>query len=87
MDVVSLDKKGRVTIPKPQREALGLAEDDELELTVEGCEIRLRPVARNPLKVRARRTWGPEAFPTSREAGFAETMRSASSETMRRRRS
>ena len=72
MEVVSVDKKGRVTIPKPQREALGLAEEDELTLTVEGGEIRLRPFTRKPLKVRARRTWGREAFPTSREAAFGD---------------
>jgi AbrB family looped-hinge helix DNA binding protein len=72
MDVVSLDRKGRVTIPKPQREALGLAEEDELTLTLEGGELRLRPVARKQLKVRARRKWGREAFLKSGEATFAD---------------
>ena len=72
MEVVSVDKKGRVTIPKPHREALGLADEDELTLTVEAGELRLRPVTRKPLKVRARRRWGREAFPTSREAAFAD---------------
>ena len=67
-----MDKKGRVTIPKPQREALGLADEDEMTLTVEAGELRLRPVTRKPLKARARRRWGREAFPTSREAAFAD---------------
>ena len=70
MEVVSVDKKGRVTIPKPHREALGLAEKDELTLTVEAGELRLRRVTSEPLKARARRRWGREAFPMSREAAF-----------------
>ena len=72
MDVVTVDKKGRVTIPKPHREALGLAEEDRLTLSVEGGEIRLRPETRAQHKVRARRKWGREAFLKSREAAFAD---------------
>lgn len=67
-----MDRKGRVTIPKPHREALGLADEDELTLTVEAGELRLRPVTRKSIKARARRKWGREAFPTSREAAFAD---------------
>lgn len=72
VDVVSVDKKGRVTIPKPHREALGLAEEDQLSLLVEGGEIRLRPVARKQMTVRARRKWGREAFLKSGEATFGD---------------
>ena len=72
MEVVTVDKKGRVTIPKPYREALDLAQEDELTLAVEGGELRLRPLTRKPLKVRARRRWGREAFPPSREASFGD---------------
>ncbi len=72
MEVVSVDKKGRVTIPKPHRDALGLEGEDELSLTVDRGELRLRPLARKPLMVRARRKWGREAFPTSREAAFVD---------------
>jgi AbrB family looped-hinge helix DNA binding protein len=69
---VSLDKKGRVTIPKEHREALGLEEEDRLALRLERGELRLRPVTREQLKVRAHRKWGHEAFPSSREATFAD---------------
>ena len=69
---VSLDKKGRVTIPKEHREALGLEVEDRLALTLEHGELRLRPVTRKQVKIRARRKWGREAFPSSREASFAD---------------
>ena len=82
VEVVYVDKRGRVTIPKPHRDALGLAEEDELTLTVEKGELRLRPLARKPRKVRARRRWGREAFPTSREAAFAASARDPSSTTV-----
>lgn len=72
VEVVSVDKKGRVTIPRADREALGFADEDELTLKVEGGELRLRPVTRKPVTVRARRKWGREAFLTSREAAFAD---------------
>jgi len=68
MEVVSLDKKGRITIPKAHREALGLDPGEALTVAVAEGELRLRPVARPALKVRARRTWGREAFPGAKEA-------------------
>ncbi|MBI4417053.1 MAG: AbrB/MazE/SpoVT family DNA-binding domain-containing protein [Euryarchaeota archaeon] len=71
METVTLDKKGRVTIPKERREELGLMEDDRLLLAVEGAEIRLKPLVRRQLKVRAGRKWGKEAFPKAGEATFA----------------
>ena len=72
VEVVSVDKRGRVTIPKPIRDALGLADADKLTLTFEKGELRLRPLARRSMKVRARRRWGREAFASSREAAFAD---------------
>lgn len=68
---MTLDKKGRVTIPKERREELGLTEDDRLLVEVEGAEIRLRPLVRKQLKVRSGRKWGKEAFPKAGEATFA----------------
>lgn len=72
METVSLDKKGRITIPREKREELGLHEEDELQLAVEHGELRLKPLLRKQLKVKARRKWGREAFPKSREASFAD---------------
>ena len=72
MQTVTLDRKGRVLIPKEQREELGLTEDDQLALAVERGEIRLKPIVRKQYKVKARRKWGKEAFLKAGEASFAD---------------
>lgn len=41
---LTLDRAGRVVIPKPLRDDLHLGPDDALQLEVIGEEIRLRPV-------------------------------------------
>ncbi|HUL16387.1 MAG TPA: AbrB/MazE/SpoVT family DNA-binding domain-containing protein [Terriglobales bacterium] len=41
---ISVDKAGRVVLPKPVRDRLRLAAGDELELESEGERITLRPV-------------------------------------------
>jgi AbrB family looped-hinge helix DNA binding protein len=41
---VTLDKTGRIVIPKPLREALQLEPGDALEMESSGEEITLRPV-------------------------------------------
>jgi len=70
MNTVTLDRRGRVTIPKGWRERLGLRADDDLVLEVVGSEVRLRPVVRKQHTVKARRRWGREAFFKSGEASF-----------------
>lgn len=42
--MVSIDRVGRVVIPKEVRDALSLGVDAQLDLTVEGDELRLVPV-------------------------------------------
>lgn len=42
--LVTMDKVGRVVIPKEVRERLSLEADSELEITVDGVEVRLTPV-------------------------------------------
>ena len=44
MNVTSIDKAGRILIPKPVREALRLEPGDSLDVHVSGDEITLRPV-------------------------------------------
>ena len=46
MTKVTLDKAGRVVLPKPLRDELELAAGDTLELESRGEQIRLRPVRR-----------------------------------------
>ncbi len=42
--LVSIDRAGRVVIPKDVRDRLSLSGDSQLELSVEGDELRLAPV-------------------------------------------
>lgn len=71
-DTVAIDDKGRVPIPKSVRDRLGLAPREKLELTVEGGEIRLRPVVAEQYTIRVKRRWGKEAFLCAGEAAFGE---------------
>jgi AbrB family looped-hinge helix DNA binding protein len=48
---LTIDKAGRIVIPKPLREELHLAPGDELELDSFGDQITLRPV-REPSPLR-----------------------------------
>ncbi len=51
---ISIDKAGRVIIPKPVRESLQLRPGDELELESSDDRIMLRP-ARGQVKLRKKR--------------------------------
>lgn len=42
---VTVDRVGRIVIPKPLRDALGIGPDARLEVTSDGGGIRLDPVA------------------------------------------
>ncbi len=42
-DLVPIDKAGRIVLPKPLRQKLGLLSGDKLELSVEGNTIKLVP--------------------------------------------
>lgn len=44
--IVSVDRVGRVVIPKALRTALGIGPDSELELIPDGAGLRLEPVNR-----------------------------------------
>ncbi len=50
----TIDKAGRVVIPKPLREQVGLAEG-EVELVVDGAGVRIEPVAASGLEERSGR--------------------------------
>lgn len=41
-----IDKAGRIVVPKDVREQLNFTANTELELTVEGDSLRIRPAAR-----------------------------------------
>jgi AbrB family looped-hinge helix DNA binding protein len=43
---VTMDRAGRVVLPKPLREQLGLDEGAQFEVVVEGWTVRLEPLVR-----------------------------------------
>ncbi len=48
---VTMDRVGRIVIPKRFRDALGLGPDTELELIPDGSGLRLEPVRRRDRSV------------------------------------
>ena len=54
---LTLDKAGRVVIPKPLREELHLGPGDSLELEFAGEEITLRPVRGTAPLTKERGVW------------------------------
>lgn len=41
----TIDKAGRLVIPRPLRERIGLARGGEVELELDGAAVRIEPVA------------------------------------------
>jgi AbrB family looped-hinge helix DNA binding protein len=54
---LTLDRAGRVVLPKPLRDALHLAPGDTLDLTVKGDELTLRPRRHSAPLQRERGVW------------------------------
>jgi len=57
MTTVTLDKAGRILIPKSLREELRLGPGDTLQLETEGERISLRPVRAKALVKKERGVW------------------------------
>lgn len=61
-ETVTLDSRGRITIPKRLRNRLQVSEGDDLVLDFDGDEIRLRPrPSFEPIRSE-RNDWDNEAF-------------------------
>ncbi len=54
---LTLDKAGRVVLPKPLRDRLQLAPGDTLDLEAEGERITLRPVRQNVMLKKELGVW------------------------------
>jgi AbrB family looped-hinge helix DNA binding protein len=54
---ITIDKAGRVVIPKPVRDALRLDPGDELELEASEDAVVLRPVRATPAMARESGVW------------------------------
>ncbi len=72
MRVVVIGRDGRVVIPAEEVRKLGLKPGDELTVSVEEGAIILRPAPPKPVKVKANREWGEEAFLKAGEATFGD---------------
>lgn len=62
---ITLDRAGRVLIPKTLRQELHLGPGDALQLDSEGEEITLRPVRPKALLKKERGVWVYQGEPTS----------------------
>jgi len=71
-DIITLDEKGRLLIPKKFLEALNLRPKSKVKVTIENGRLILEPEILKPRKVKANRKWGPEAFLDAGEATFGE---------------
>lgn len=56
-DTVTIDRAGRVVIPKPLRDALHLEAGDTLELESEGDRVTLRPIRTGPAVRKEQGVW------------------------------
>jgi len=54
---LTIDKAGRIVLPKPVRDELQLAPGDALQLDSSGEKITLRPVRENPPLRKKRGVW------------------------------
>jgi AbrB family looped-hinge helix DNA binding protein len=61
---LTLDKAGRVLIPKPLRQELHLGPGDTLQLDSEGEQITLRPMRPKALLKKERGVWVYQGEPT-----------------------
>ncbi len=52
-----MDKLGRIVVPKPLRNSLGLQPDAELEAVEQGGGVLLRPISRRPSMIRVDGLW------------------------------
>jgi AbrB family looped-hinge helix DNA binding protein len=70
-ETVTLDNRGRITLPKHVRNRLQLDEGDDLDLDLENGEVHLRP-DRPPFEPIAsgKSEWGTETFMSAGEALF-----------------
>ncbi|MFZ5993074.1 MAG: AbrB/MazE/SpoVT family DNA-binding domain-containing protein [Deinococcota bacterium] len=66
-----LSSKGQITLPKPVREALGLAPGAEVVFELRQGEAVLRPRRQVPLEALLGRLGGKSAFPGEEEEGRA----------------
>lgn len=72
-ETVTIDDRGRITLPKHIRNRLQLGEGDDLDLDFEEGEIHLRPNRPQFKPISSKKSeWGKEAFIDAGEAVFGD---------------
>jgi AbrB family looped-hinge helix DNA binding protein len=72
-ETVTIDDRGRITLPKHIRDRLQLGEGDDLDLDLEEGEIHLRPNRPQFEPISSNKSeWGNEAFIDVGEAMFGD---------------
>jgi AbrB family looped-hinge helix DNA binding protein len=61
---ITVDRAGRIVIPKPLREKMGLGPGDTLQLESEGEQITLRPLRPKPALKKEYGVWVYQGEPT-----------------------
>ena len=70
---VTVDDRGRITLPQDVRGRLGIDAGDDLDLDVRDGEVHLRPNRPTFEPIRSNRDeWGPDAFLDAGEATFGD---------------
>lgn len=72
---VSIDKAGRIVLPKPLRERFHLMAGDCLQIAVENENIRLTPMGSTPALVRKQGWWVHRGVPSTPMAPAVEMLR------------
>ena len=72
---LNIDKGGRIVIPKPVREELGLEAGDSLELESNGERITLRPVRATVPLAKEKGIWVFQTSGMLRQSETAEMLR------------
>jgi AbrB family looped-hinge helix DNA binding protein len=70
-DTLKLDKAGRIVLPKPVRDELGLSPGDTLDLSLEGEQVMLRPRRNTSPLQRKQGVW---VFSTGKPMSSDETV-------------
>jgi AbrB family looped-hinge helix DNA binding protein len=72
MESVSVDDRGRISIPASERKKKGIKAGDRFRIKGEGKDILLEFIVEEAYTVRKKKKWGREAFPCSGEATFSD---------------
>jgi AbrB family looped-hinge helix DNA binding protein len=74
-NLVSIDKAGRIVLPKRLRERFNLMAGDSLQIFVENDNIRLTPMGNTTALIKKRGRWVHQGIPSAPLAPAVEMLR------------